>query len=152
MNDPVLLARLRALWDDLDFVSDKLRRSAWRSDQTATRAEMLVDSLWSGLEMTLIKDIDRKKAALEKVERDLTQPNNNINDSAVHSAAWTRYARVFQESQSVLRECLEILLARRHTDVVEQVVGAERVGGVDHVATDAARLAVEQREAALRRR
>ncbi len=47
-------------------------------------------------------------------------------------------------------QCLEILLARRHADVVETIVGAERIRRVDHVAADATRFAVEQRQAALR--
>lgn len=121
MNDPVLVARLRALWDDLDFVSDRLRKSAWPSDQTATRAEMLVDSLWIGLEMTLGKEIELQKRAMERIERDVTQPT--INDPAVLAAAWTRYAKVFQESQSVLRECLEIIgsLAIRNQDLDKRI-------------------------------
>jgi len=105
MNDPVLLARLRALWDDLDFVSGKLRSSAWLSEEPSTRAEMLVDSLWSGLEMTLIKEIDRQKRALEKIGRDVTQPS--VSDSALTST----HNSLFQgavESGRCFRAAMEV--------------------------------------------
>jgi hypothetical protein len=49
-----------------------------------------------------------------------------------------------QRAQRALLQLLEILVVRRHADVVEPVVGAQRVGGVDRMARRTARLAVEQ--------
>src|SRR6202051_518683 len=60
-----------------------------------------------------------------------------------------RAAAFFQYAQRLSSQCLKILLARRYADVVKKIVGAERIGGIDRVAADAARLAVEQRQAAL---
>jgi hypothetical protein len=122
MSDPVLLARLRALLDDLDSVSEKLRRPAWGSQQPSLRAEMLVDSLWYGLEVTLIKEIDRQKRALEEIAREVTQ--SSVNDPAALTAAWTRYAKAFRESQGILRECLEIIgtLAIRNNDLDKRIL------------------------------
>lgn len=121
MNDPVLVSRLRSLWDDLDFVSEKLQSTAWLSEQPATRAEMLVDSLWSGLELTLIKEINRQKRVLETIGNNITQPG--VNNPADLTAAWTRYSKAFQESQLVLREALEIIgtLAIRNKDLDKRI-------------------------------
>ena len=50
---------------------------------------------------------------------------------------------LLQHAERLAGERLEILLACRHADVMEQIVGAERIGRIDHVAADTARLAVE---------
>jgi hypothetical protein len=122
MTDPVLVARLRALWDDLDYVSQKLGKSAWVPAQGATRAELEVDSLWDGLEMTLLKKIERQKQTLKKIGLDLAALAQN--NPAGLTDLWGRYWRAFQESQGVLRECLDIFgtLAIRNKDLDQRIL------------------------------
>src|SRR5690606_2169391 len=52
--------------------------------------------------------------------------------------------------EALLRQLLEVLMARRDADVVEAVVRPERVRAAHLVTAVAARLAVEQREAGAR--
>lgn len=119
MNDPVLEARVRALSDDLDFVSEKLQSSVWRMEQP-TRDEMYVDSLWNGLDITLIKEIDRQKRVLESIHDALIQPAGGSDDL---KELWNRYMRCYRKSQEVLRECLEIIgtLAMRNKNLDERI-------------------------------
>lgn len=124
MNDPVLMSRLGALWDDLNLVREKLNRDTWSSAQqnSDTRAEMSIDSLWNGLELTLAKQIEKKQDDLKKIEESVTKAKED--DPSALTAAWIRYAKIFKESQSILRECLEIIgtLAIRNKDLDQRIL------------------------------
>jgi hypothetical protein len=122
MKDPVLNARIRSLWDDLALVKKNLEKVAWRNEQQAdSRAEMDVDSFWIGLETTLVKDIERQQAALEKIGREVFEAGDG--NEAVINSAWTRYNKVLQVSRELLRECLEIIgaLAIRNKDLDKRI-------------------------------
>lgn len=121
MSDPILVVRLRALWDDLDFVSNKLKQSAWLSEQSDTRAEMLIPALWAGLSETLIKEIEYQKRVLSRIMASVTKPKVDADSL---EEAWRYYEGTFVRSQSILRECFEIIgtLAIRNNDLDEQVL------------------------------
>lgn len=124
MDDPVLMSRLEALWNNLNVVSEKLRSSAWRSEQPepGMRAELLAESLWTGLETTLVRQIDARKDRLKEVEEELDRAASN--DHAALTAAWVRYAKIQRDSQSLMRECFGIIgtLAIRNNDLDERML------------------------------
>ncbi|HKQ75490.1 MAG TPA: hypothetical protein VJ810_17455 [Blastocatellia bacterium] len=125
MNDPVLLSRLDALWDDLNLVREKLKKDTWSSAEqnSDTRAEMSADSLlWPGLEVTLGKQIEKKQNALKRIEESVITAKED--DLCAMRAAWTDYATIFKESESILHECLEIIgtLAIRNKDLDQRIL------------------------------
>jgi len=121
MSDPILVARLRALWDDLGFVRTRLQQPAWLSDTHETPAEMQLPALWNGLTETLVKQIDRERIVLSKIMQTVT--DEKVDDEVL-TTAWMHYDTHFQKSQDILRECFEIIgtLAIRNSGLDEQVL------------------------------
>jgi hypothetical protein len=125
MHYPVLLWRLQALADNLDLVSANLKKSVWQPKRPKgdARAELLEDStLWIGLEHTVLQTIQREKSKLEAEIKKLVAAK--IDDKEVLSSAWKSYDKIRSDSQSLLRECLEIIgtLAIRDKDLDQKIL------------------------------
>jgi hypothetical protein len=115
MEDRVLVARLDALLDSLHRVSNELQESTWAG---ATRSEMLEESLWRGLETTLIKQINNITDELKRRKATIGA------DDAALSAAWTGYLKILGKSRTILQECLEVIgtLAIRNKDLDKRIL------------------------------
>ncbi|MCU0896358.1 MAG: hypothetical protein MUC55_02540 [Burkholderiales bacterium] len=124
MHDPVLVARLKALSNNLEVVSTNLKDSAWQPKQPRpdTRAELLEKSLWTGLETTVITAIRARQVELKKELAKLREAK--AGDNQALTAAWKRYDQILRDSQSLLRECLEIIgtLAIRNKDLDQKIL------------------------------
>ena len=77
MEDLVLIARLRALWNYLTFVSDGLKSDTWRPTEpgSETRTELGAASLWAGLELDLIRKMVKIQERIEGIEKTVSDPN-----------------------------------------------------------------------------
>jgi hypothetical protein len=121
MEDPVLLSRLRTLSSSLDVVIQNLDDSQWQpKGPKDTRAEWLEEALWIGMEKTISKAIRAMQTELNKEIEKLLSPETK----EASSAAWERYNHILRDSQSLLRECLEIIgtLAIRNKDLDQKIL------------------------------
>lgn len=110
MEDPALTSRLEALRNNLNVVSANLDKDTWKADdqsRATTRAELLGESLlWAGLQ-SLLTEIRTRLRDIDQIEADLYKAPPG--DAAAVSAAWIRYGKTYGDSQTLLRECLEII-------------------------------------------
>ena len=109
MEDQMLVARLRALWNYLDFVSDGLKSDTWRpkGEGIETRAEMGAAALWDGLEIDLINKIVLIQDRIEGIEKTISDPAKLT--AAEMEKAWQAYGEIRKVSQIYIQECSEII-------------------------------------------
>jgi hypothetical protein len=115
MSDPLLLARIEVLDENLARVDASLKRlHAWQTelelqDQQETP---LVDDLWGYVEFEVSLDARNKRKKLQELRTQLLQPSANGA-----SEAWKTYADVRDDSIRLFEECLEFIggLAFRRT-------------------------------------
>jgi hypothetical protein len=136
MNDPILLARLDALEENLKYVnpiSGSNPQVRWRSDYglEVTRDEEVWNYLATG--------ISRKVVHLFGVVADIRRELAAAVDTAGLASAWGRYSRVYEESQEIFGECLELLGGLTFREKVEEKLFTPIFGYADALIRDYAR-------------
>jgi hypothetical protein len=140
MEDSVLLSRLEALSNNLGVVIANLENTQWLPKEPKhTRAELLEETLWLGIQKKIGKTIRGLQSEIKEEIKKLLKPGNEeapseaglqseikeeMGNEEAPSEAWKCYNRILRESQSLLRECLEIIgsLAIRNKDLDQKIL------------------------------
>lgn len=96
MVDAVLAARLDALEQNLKH-AEAATPKQWQKNLNLTNVRV-EDAIWLNLEVTIGREVKRLSAELKKI-RKKEDPKE----------AWEGYARAYEESEIIFRECLEFL-------------------------------------------
>ena len=115
MSDPLLLARIEVLDENLARVDESLKQlHAWQDDLERQNANEtpLADDLWGYLELEVSRDARNKRKKLKQLQAQLLQPGANGAPDA-----WATYAGLRDDSERLFEECLEFIggLAFRRT-------------------------------------
>jgi hypothetical protein len=115
MSDPLLLARIEVLDENLARVDASLKRlHAWQADLERQNEQEtpLVDDLWGYVEFEVSRDARNKREELARLRKQLLEPAENGA-----SEAWATYAALRDDSVHLFEECLEFIggLAFRRT-------------------------------------
>jgi len=117
MTDPVLEARVAALLENLERVGCSHQ---WFHENLLPFAEA-DDQLWGAVDMTINLQVRNQCDALNGVRDKLQKAPGN--DPGARREAWSSYMRIYDESQDIFRECLELVggLAFRGMKLDEQI-------------------------------
>jgi hypothetical protein len=121
MDKSVLTSRLDGLRNSLDIVIGSLAQEVWRPVTDAdVRAELLGESMWNGLG-DLIQQLIRQRDSLALLKKQIASPA--VDDDALKNA-WKSYTTTHRVSQSLLRECLDIIgtLAIRNKNLDRKIL------------------------------
>lgn len=99
MVDPVLSARVEALMANLQHASESYDRRALFD---------LAQEMWDGVVWEIRRRADTQLDELREIRTALADPARCEQAGGVR-VLWHRYDRVYQQSQAVFRECLEVL-------------------------------------------
>jgi hypothetical protein len=106
MQDPILLARLAALEQHLEYVNPVRENSTevrWRSDLGLAVAPD--EGVWYYLADGISRKVEQQLGAIRRIRARLGQ----AKDAAALAEEWANYSRIYDESQEVFHECLELL-------------------------------------------
>jgi hypothetical protein len=99
MVDPVLSARVEALMANLQHASESYDRRALFD---------LAQEMWDGVVWEIRRRADTQLDELREIRTALGDPSRCSEAGGVR-VLWERYEGVYQQSQAVFRECLEVL-------------------------------------------
>lgn len=95
IGDPILTARLDAL---KQYLKHAEKPSSWREKLNLQHVEVVDEEIWTGLDMTIGKQVETLLKHLQ-----------NIHGKQDLREAWQDYAKAYEHSQEIFRECLEFL-------------------------------------------
>ncbi len=121
MSDALLLARIASLDENLRRVDESLMRlRTWQNEleRVGTTVDRVADDLWHKIDFEVRRNFSNERTQLDELRKSVERGNGA--EAAVQ--AWTSYAAVRDESESLFDECLEFIgaIAFRHTGLDEQ--------------------------------